>query len=89
MPGTLLETRVIKIHMHRQTASQETKRERQMNVRINDADVPRQRPSTPEEKTIDCMVERMAPCLTGQRKVRLVLMKTGRADFVLSEASPC
>jgi hypothetical protein len=29
--------------------------------RINDADVPRQRPSTPEEETIDRVVERTAP----------------------------
>jgi hypothetical protein len=42
--------------------------------RINVADVPRQRPSTPEEETIDRAVERMAPpCLDrkeGQDRIR-------------------
>ena len=50
--------------------------------RINDADVPRQRPSTPEEETIDRVVERIAPAWFGSRE-------NGRADFILGEASPC
>ena len=29
--------------------------------RVNDADVPRQRPSTPEKETIDRVTERMGP----------------------------
>jgi hypothetical protein len=37
------------------------KEEANMTYRINDGDVPRQRPSTPEEETIDLAVERMAP----------------------------
>jgi len=32
-----------------------------VQYRINVADVPRQRPNTPEEETIDRAVERMAP----------------------------
>ena len=55
MPGTLLETAFSTIRCAIQTVKFD------VQYRINVADVPRQRPSTPEEETIDRAVERMAP----------------------------
>jgi len=47
--------------MHDKQPVKKRKEEANEMYRINDADVPRQRPSTPEEETVDRVVERMAP----------------------------
>ena len=57
--------------------------------RINVADVPRQRPCTPEEEMIALAVERMVPCCLDRRKSKLFVRKKNTAYFSPSAASPC
>ncbi len=60
-------SRVFRVHVDTQSVQRKKGRVGRI-YRINVADVPRQRPCTPEEETIDRVVERMAPaCLDKQR----------------------
>lgn len=47
--------------------------------RINEADVPRQRPSTPEEVTIDRVVERMAPAWLDREEGQVDSHEAGKS----------
>jgi hypothetical protein len=60
--------------------------------RINVAEVPRQRPSTPEEEMIDRVVARMAwvpACLDRHKWQVRSYEEKGTTDLCASGASPC